>query len=75
MQEGIEIHYKDDNIPAWMLEAHHEKSLVVYTPAIPESNQGIEIFQSKQFSCIQARRGVRFCYSRYLHNCGCRNPW
>ena len=44
MQEGIEIHYEDDNIPSWMLEAYHEKSLVVYTPAIPESNQELTIF-------------------------------
>ena len=49
IKEGIEIHYKDDNIPAWMLEGHHEKSLVVYTPAIPESNRELQYFNQNNF--------------------------
>ena len=56
MQEGIEIHYEDDNIPAWMLEAHHEKSLVVYTPAIPESNQELNISIKTIFMYTSAQR-------------------
>tara|TARA_B100000900_G_scaffold414065_1_gene439644 strand:- start:12811 stop:14190 length:1380 start_codon:yes stop_codon:yes gene_type:complete len=49
IQEGIEIHYEDDNIPDWMLDSHYEKSLVVYTPAIPESNQELKYFKQKGF--------------------------
>ena len=49
VQEGIEIHYEDDSIPSWMLEAYHEKSLVVYTPAIPESNQELKYFKQNGF--------------------------
>ena len=49
IKEGIEIHYKDDNIPAWMLEVNHEKSLVVYTPAIPESNKELQYFNQNNF--------------------------
>jgi UDP-N-acetylmuramate--alanine ligase len=48
-QEGIEVHYKDNQIPAWMLEAHHEKSLVVYTPAVPENNQELQHFRQHRF--------------------------
>ena len=49
VKEGIEIHYEDNNIPSWMLEAHNEKSLVVYTPAIPESNQELKYFKQNSF--------------------------
>jgi len=49
VEEGIEIHYDDDNIPDWMLNADHEKSLVVYTPAIPESNQELKYFKQNGF--------------------------
>ena len=49
VQEGIEIHYDDNNIPNWMLDANHEKSLVVYTPAIPESNQELQYFTQNGF--------------------------
>ena len=49
VDEGIEIHYDDDNIPDWMLDADHEKSLVVYTPAIPESNQELKYFMQNGF--------------------------
>ncbi len=48
-QEGIDVHYEDNNIPDWMLEDHHEKPLIVYTPAIPESNQELQYFKQHDF--------------------------
>ena len=49
IKEGIEIHYEDGNIPYWMLEPHHEKSLVVYTSAIPEINKEFQYFKQTGF--------------------------
>ncbi len=46
-QEGINIHYKDDValIPA-QLKNDHAGSLVVYTPAIPESHTELTFFKA-----------------------------
>ena len=60
VQEGIEIHYEDDNIPSWMLETYHEKSLVVYTPAIPESNQELKYFKQNDFNVYKRAEVLGF---------------
>lgn len=40
IEEGVEVDYRDDfyRIPEWFLDAPADRSLVVYTPAIPKSN-------------------------------------
>ena len=45
VKEGIEVHYEDNNIPEWMLNAHPEKTLVVYTPAVPDNNLELSYFR------------------------------
>ena len=46
---GIQINYKDDmgQIDASFLDS--DKTLVVYTPAIPENHQQFNYFKSHQF--------------------------
>mgnify|MGYP001162431653 CR=1 FL=1 len=60
VEEGIKIHYDDDNIPDWMLNADHEKSLVVYTPAIPESNQELKYFKQNGFNVCKRAEVLGF---------------
>ena len=62
MQEGIEIHYEDDSIPSWMLEAYHEKSLVVIHRQFPKAIR-IEIFLQNGFH-VYKRADAGLSYSR-----------
>ena len=50
---GMEIHYEDEikNIPTDFLDA--EKTLIVYTPAIPENSKELQYFQSNNFNIIK----------------------
>lgn len=47
--EGIEVNYKDDNIPKWMLNTKLDNCLVVYTPAVPESNKALSYFRENGY--------------------------
>jgi UDP-N-acetylmuramate--alanine ligase len=47
--EGIEVHYEDGQMPDWITSAHHEKSLIVYTPAVPETNKELQYFREHNF--------------------------
>ncbi len=57
--EGIEIHFDDnpDLIPGEFLNQEMEKTLVVYTPAIPEDHKELNYLRSKGYK-VQKRSEV-----------------
>jgi UDP-N-acetylmuramate--alanine ligase len=50
-EEGIEVSFKDDFTPKWIDEV--EKTLVVYTPAIPDNHYLINYFKSKNYNLLK----------------------
>jgi UDP-N-acetylmuramate--alanine ligase len=57
-KEGISIHYKDaiQEIPKDFKDI--EKTLVVYTPAVPSDNQELNYFIDNQFDVFKRARAV-----------------
>lgn len=52
--EGIAIHYQDEisNIPQEIIE-NREKTIVIYTPAIPETHKEFSYFKEQNFICVK----------------------
>jgi len=51
ISEGIEVNFEDTTsaIPDWVENADKEKTLVVFTPAIPKNNVQLNYFQQSGF--------------------------
>ena len=50
IKEGINIHYQDGEIPDSIMNSDKETSLIVYTPAIPDTNHQLMYFRSHGFN-------------------------
>jgi len=55
---GIEVHFKDaiENIKSSFL--NKEKTLVVYTPAIPNSNEELNYFKNHEFNVLKRSKAL-----------------
>lgn len=60
VKEGIEVHYEDNNIPEWMLNVHPEQTLVVYTPAVPDSNLELSYFREHNYQLYKRSEVLGF---------------
>lgn len=57
--EGISIHYRDDieAIPSAFLD-HPDQTLVIYTPAVPESHSELQYFQHHPFRVVKRAKAL-----------------
>ena len=50
-EEGIEVSFAEDYTPQWVNEV--DKTLIVYTPAIPKDNYLLNYFKSKGYNLLK----------------------
>jgi len=62
---GMNIHYEDNikNIPSDFLNT--DKTLIVYTPAIPTNNKELQFFQNKKFSILKRAAALGLISKEY----------